>query len=162
MSSYAQFVQIVLNEPVLAMHRAAQIIATLHPHSEVAHFLDIVNTNLAKADLAIKTRVDHLNDEECLVLIDTSGDNLSQQATAFSPSNIQFYRALVAEIVRTPQMCISTIEALNLSTRTKTVVSKNVAEGLIADLAKEGWINIRYLLLSILTCYFMIRFTAVH
>ncbi|XP_055689622.1 non-structural maintenance of chromosomes element 1 homolog [Lutzomyia longipalpis] len=107
--------------------------------AEVEPTLEKINEKLANYDFAISLTKYEYSGEEFYVFVSTTQSPENRFQNVYTHEEIQFFPALIKEIITTEEANISPIDVLNLSSKLETPITKGRAEELL-----EEWTDVGY------------------
>lgn len=133
------FIQKFLQCRMLTQEQVELLVNDLGKKSVEQYFQD-VNQSLHQLDFEIRQVRDQLTGDKQWVFINTVADEIIQNATVFTQSQLEFFKTLLQAMLASQEdQVISSTEALNLTTS----VSKQEAQELIKAFANYGWLIIQ-------------------
>ncbi|TDL27344.1 hypothetical protein BD410DRAFT_818808 [Rickenella mellea] len=105
-------------------------------------FITKVNRSLDPLDLEFKNVVDEVKGRKHYVLVNTKGDEIAQMATDYTPAEIAFFKAVVEQIMLSPNLAfsLSSLAALREVSTLKSTMTKTQAEVVLSSFVAKGWL----------------------
>ncbi|KAI0780812.1 Nse1 non-SMC component of SMC5-6 complex-domain-containing protein [Trametes elegans] len=152
------FLQAILSRRVLSQNLAAKIWKKcIEAVKEANETLDIeyhgdrnswdnfvagVNDALNPLDLEFVHVHDEVSGKEVYAVVNRKGDEIAQMATEYSPVEIQYFKAVLEQIMLAPNesFCVSSLAALREVNSLKSSMTKSQAEATLNSFVAKGWL----------------------
>ncbi|ORX66647.1 hypothetical protein DL89DRAFT_270172 [Linderina pennispora] len=111
---------------------------------DLQHIVDRTNNSLSIFSLELRSRMDQLTGTRDWALVNTNADEISKQATPYSPVELSILKALIEQICTEPSgnFCITYHEAVREAARLGPSGFSLTDAGLLLDkLCGDGWLN---------------------
>ncbi|CAB3250791.1 unnamed protein product [Arctia plantaginis] len=137
------FLRTVASQGVVSLHEIKKILETFTGGNEEIKIPDMVkevNDEIRQYQQEIKLTNDEVTNEEVVVFMSVGYDDATKAQNVFSPTELEFFRTLIEQIMTTESRQVTGINAINLVGNMKSSFTKTDAQKLL-----NTWCKMRYL-----------------
>ncbi|WFD28066.1 hypothetical protein MNAN1_003074 [Malassezia nana] len=123
-------------------HLYAELCSALGLRSALDEDLAEIQPRVAAVGLDVRTCHDPINATPYIVLMNAKADTLAEVATPYSPSELQYIKALIDAIFHAPdhRFSVPSTQALQLASNMQPPMTKHAANELLHSLEHRGWL----------------------
>ncbi|XP_018329161.1 non-structural maintenance of chromosomes element 1 homolog [Agrilus planipennis] len=143
-NEHRYFIQYMLENSYISLEEASEVYKSIpgeknHKSKSLEQLIHTINEKICKQELRIVTAKCDLTNEDNVILINTSSDNLTRRLRAFTPSELLYFQIIIKEIITTEGQKIPYHICLNLSKSDAISLKADDAENVL-----EKWLSMGY------------------